>query len=105
MCYLNKQTVTVLLVTAILCLQMSPPNFTVNAIETAAAQPRIRQRINRNPGCDEEQQNEMTQEYRECIDKHTQQHHDKIGTAITTEDHQVGHYVIKLHLIILLLAY
>ena len=91
MCYLNKQTVTALLVTGILCLQMSPPNFTVNAIETAAAQPRIRPRNNRNPGCDIEQQNKMTEEYRKCQNEFTQRHHKNTGTAVTTEDHQVSH--------------
>ena len=87
MTYLNKQTVQVLLVTVLLCLQLSPPKFSVNAIETAAASPRVRH--NRNPGCNEDQQSKMNVEYNTCIQKFTNRHHASIGTAITREDHQV----------------
>ena len=85
--YFDRQAVTCLLVTAVVCLQLSLPNHTVNA--AAAAQPRIRN--NRNPGCDEDQQNKMNKEYQECQQKFTNLHHTNIGTAITTEDHQVGY--------------
>lgn len=86
MTYLNKQTVQVLLVTVLLCLQLSPPKFSVNAIETAAASPRVRH--NRNPGCNEDQQNTMNDEYRKCIQKFTNRHHASIGSALTREEHQ-----------------
>ena len=89
MCYGEKQTLTILLVTAILCLQMSPTKFTVDAVETAAAQPRTRPRTHRNPGCDLEQQNKMTEEYRKCQTEFTQRHHQNTGKALTTLDHQV----------------
>jgi hypothetical protein len=82
--YFDRQAVTILLVTVVVCLQLSLPNHTVNA--AAAAQPRIRN--NRNPGCDEDQQNKMNKEYQECQQKFTNLHHTNIGTAITTEDHQ-----------------
>ena len=65
MTYLNKQTVQVLLVTLLLCLQLSPLKYSVNAIETAAASPRVWR--NRNPGCNEDQQNKMQDEYNKCI--------------------------------------
>lgn len=86
MTYLNKQTVQVLLVTVLLCLQLSPPKFSVHAIETAAASPRVRH--NRNPGCNEDQQNKMNDEYKKCIQEFTNRHHSSIGTAISREDHQ-----------------
>ena len=85
--YFDRQAVTILLVTVVVCLQLSLPNHTVNA--AAAAQPRIRN--NRNPGCDEDQQNKMNKEYQECQQKFTNLHHTNIGTAITTEDHQVSY--------------
>ena len=87
MTYLNKQTVQVLLVTVLLCLQLSPPKYSVNAIETAAASPRVRH--NRNPGCNEDQQNKMQDEYNKCIKEFTNRHHTSIGSAVTKEDHQV----------------
>ena len=85
--YFDRQAVTLLLVAVVVCLQLSLPNHTVNA--AAAAQPRIRN--NRNPGCDEDQQNKMNKEYQECQQKFTNLHHTNIGTAITTEDHQVSY--------------
>ena len=98
MTYLNKQTVTVLLVAGILCLQLSPlPSFTVNAAATAAAQPRIRPRNNRDPGCNDEQQGKMNQEYQACQHKFTNLHHTNIGSAITTEDHQVGIVLFRIN--------
>ena len=97
MTYLNKQTVQVLLVTVLLCLQLSPPKFSVNAIETAAASPRLR--LNEDyeyyedyedyEDCNEDQQSKMNVEYNTCIKKFTNLHHASIGTAITREDHQV----------------
>jgi len=77
-----------LLVTVLLCLQLSPPNFTVSAIETAAANPIIRQRFNRNPGCDESQQNQMQEEYQKCSTEFTNRHHTNIGSAVSRDDHQ-----------------
>jgi len=82
----NKQSFTMLLVAILLCLQLSPPNFTVSAIETAAANPR--QRFNRNPGCDENQQNQMQEEYQKCSTEFTNRHHTNIGSAVTAEEHQ-----------------
>ena len=68
----NKQSFTMLLVAILLCLQLSPPNFaSVSAIETAAANPIIRERFNRNPGCDENQQNQMQEEYQKCSTEFT----------------------------------
>ena len=87
----NKQSFTMLLVTVLLCLQLSPPNFTVSAIETAAANPIIRQRFNRNPGCDESQQNQMQEEYQKCSTEFTNRHHTNIGSAVSRDDHQVSH--------------
>ena len=86
----NKQSFTMLLVAILLCLQLSPPNFTVSAIETAAANPIIRQRFNRNPGCDENQQNQMQEEYQKCSTEFTNRHHTNIGSAVTAEEHQVS---------------
>ena len=87
----NKQSFKMLLVAILLCLQLSPPNFTVSAIETAAANPIVRNRFNRNPGCDESQSNQMQEEYQKCSTEFTNRHHASIGSAVSEEQHQVSH--------------
>ena len=77
-----------LLVAILLCLQLSQPHFTVSAIETAAANPIIRQRFNRNPACDENEQNQMREEYQKCSTEFTKRHFTNVGSAVTAEEHQ-----------------
>ena len=77
-----------LLVAILLCLQLPPPHFTVSAIETAATNPIIRQRFNRNPGCDENEQNQMQEEYQKCATEFTSRHYTNIESAVTAEEHQ-----------------
>ena len=77
-----------LLMAIFLCLQLSPSHFTVSAIETAATNPTIRQRFNRNPGCDENERNQMIEEYQKCSTEFINRHHTNIGLAITAVEHQ-----------------
>ena len=86
---INKQTITVFIVIGTLLIQLTPHNFMVNAIETAAANPRIRSRNNRNSGCNDDQQSKMQKEYRECQNRITQTHHQNTATAVTLEENQV----------------
>ena len=84
----NKQSFKMLLVAILLCLQLSPPNFTVSAIEIAAENPIVRNGFNRNSGCDESQSNQMQEEYQKCSTEFTNRHHASIGSAVSEEQHQ-----------------
>ena len=46
-------------------------------------------RSRRNPVCNEEQQNKMTEEFNECLKKYTKEHHEATGKATTAEQYQV----------------
>lgn len=40
--------------------------------------------------CDESQQRAMQREFTDCLNKHTEKHHENAGSARTTEEYQVG---------------
>ena len=42
------------------------------------------------PVCNDEQQKQMTQEFSECLNKYTKEHHESSGKAETPEQYQVS---------------
>ena len=47
-------------------------------------------RARRNPTCDEDQQKKMTEEFNQCLNKFTKEHHEATGKATTAEQYQVS---------------
>jgi hypothetical protein len=45
------------------------------------------------PVCNDEQQKQMTQEFSECLNKYTKEHHESSGKAETPEQYQVSNDV------------
>ena len=83
-----KQSFKMAFVPILLCLQLSPPHFTLSAIETAEDNPIIGPRFKRNPGCDENQQNQMEVEYQQCATEFTNSYYTNIESAVTAVEHQ-----------------